>query len=474
MLDFDTTRLPADEGEWADLVGALTRTDDYSETHYLEMKSELDMRNNADFFKIPKFILGAANRMPDDAAPYFSGHALMVLGVKEGSAAGILKPLETKDMRAKIEQYTGHSKIGWEAHYLPGEEDPDRRVVIIVVAPPQWGDPIRVCHQRFTERVPTTKKGPCSNGKCPNPAEKDLVHAENGSIFCRPDSETRLARAKEVEQLMDRAMHHRAADPNVIIHGAAIRPVFDFEVLDAYVGAYRESYQSALAARPDLIAAFSPMFKLDPRSRDEFMGEVNAWVEEVDDKWSSLLPLAAVIGQDEHELSFSVTNGNGVPLKRPDLRVTIPGTTFAAVGVDEERFDVFRILPKPPRQFGEPPNPAAHWNNPLPTILPMTRVRPRKRFDQIDYEYKKEPEGLTISVQMEDLRAFGTHVVPGDDVFVLTYQTDATELAAAWEITAADHSRPPYTGTARIPIVDVDVTAVIGNQLREAIESIED
>lgn len=54
MFDFDVSRLPSTSDERRDFVKALTETDDYSENHYLEMKSALDFCKKPEVAKITK------------------------------------------------------------------------------------------------------------------------------------------------------------------------------------------------------------------------------------------------------------------------------------------------------------------------------------------------------------------------------------------------------------------------------------
>lgn len=462
MLDYDTTRLPAAAAEWRGLVAALAATDDYSETHYLEMKSALDMRDNADFFKIPKFILAAANRMPDDAAPYFDGHALMVLGVKQGSAEGLQNPLESKDIRPKVNQYTGVDRISWEVHYVPVEADPTRQVVIVVVDPPQWGDPIRICHQRFTKKVPSTKKpGECTDSQCPYPRTVDQVLAENGTIFYRPDGETRQATARDIEHLMQRALTDRAAAPRVTIHGAALRITYDERLLHWYLDMWGKYFEAEYVPPGSIYRAISA----DQRSKRAYFTEVYQWAEAVEDVWDELTTAAGVFGQDEHQIWFEVANDSSVSLKRPNLTIRFEG----AVDAEQERdsFNPSQILPEPP---------AAHGTTTLQNLilgssaihtLPAPALfRAAHRFDSITAEYTPDPEGVTLEVDLEDSRAHHTHKVPTDGLFVVTYEPEATELRGTWELSAAEHGRPPYRGELQLPIIDVDVTSHLVERLK--------
>ncbi|WP_430336270.1 hypothetical protein [Rhodococcus sp. ACT016] len=83
MADPDLTRIPRGQREWAALVGVLSEDDDRAERHFLELKSQIDLSSTGGGAKVAKFVLGAANRDPEQAAKRFDGHALMVLGVSQ-------------------------------------------------------------------------------------------------------------------------------------------------------------------------------------------------------------------------------------------------------------------------------------------------------------------------------------------------------------------------------------------------------
>lgn len=461
MLEFDTTRLPDSAAEWQDLVNALVATDDYSETHYLEMKSALDMRVPAEFFKITKFILAAANRMPDDAEPYFGGHALMVLGVKKGSADGLANPLESKDIRAKLNQYTGVDRIGWYAHYIPSRTNPDGQVVIIVVNPPQWGDSIHTCHNKFSQKVRKTKKpGECSDPSCPYPKEEVQILAEDGTIFVRPDGESRQATAKDIAHLMERALSNRPANLHVVPHGAALRITSDDRLLDRYLDVWGRYFHSEIP--PDSPFRYAGL-GAEHRSKKQYFGEVWNWAVAVEEKWTRLELAAGIVDQESNQVRFDIENSSNVSLRRPNMTIRFEG----AVDTQEEvsGFAPSDILPDPPAPFGE-----VSIRGILPAVAhisPYDFGRVAGGFDSIYSDYTEDPEGLTLEVEMEDLRAHSIKKIPADGVYVVTYEQDVTELRATWAISAADHSRPPYTGELTLPIIDIDVTTLLARRLQQ-------
>lgn len=104
----DVDRLPTGQRGWAELVRALAATDDRIERHYLEMKSKADLTTKIDRSKVAKFILGAGNRMPDRAARYLDGHAIMVLGVAHEQLTSV-PPFEAHELEQYVAKFTGTS-----------------------------------------------------------------------------------------------------------------------------------------------------------------------------------------------------------------------------------------------------------------------------------------------------------------------------------------------------------------------------
>lgn len=159
---------------------------DAAESDCLEVKSMLDLRNRLDVSKIAKFILGAANRMEDRAADNFHGEAVMVIGANQGSSAGLPAGIEEYQLQDKLRPYLGHRgpKYHLRRHFLDG----GREVLFVVVAAPRAGDPLFPCHKDF------------------QPLEKaDQKHGlQNGALYVRPGSNTRVATASEVLALQER------------------------------------------------------------------------------------------------------------------------------------------------------------------------------------------------------------------------------------------------------------------------------
>lgn len=159
---------------------------DAVESDYLELKSSLNLRDALDLAKIAKFILGAASRGEAQAAANFHGEAVMVIGAGRGESVGIPRGIEEYQLRDKLRPYLGQHgpRFHVQRHFLAS----GREVLFVVVEAPKAGDPLFPCHKDFQ---------PINSD--------DRKHAlQDGALYVRPGSNTRLARAGEVLDLQER------------------------------------------------------------------------------------------------------------------------------------------------------------------------------------------------------------------------------------------------------------------------------
>lgn len=175
-VPFDVSRAPHGLRAATALVAELAKLDDRFERHYIEIKSDIDPSKN-ELAKIAKFILGAANRMPDVAATAFEGYGVMVIGVTPGQITGVPK-IEMLDIDKVVSAYIGPNGPTWDLIHVPVEGS-TYTVLVILVDPPQDGQDAFVCR-------------------------KEGDNLFNGRIYVRADGETREARADEIDKLLER------------------------------------------------------------------------------------------------------------------------------------------------------------------------------------------------------------------------------------------------------------------------------
>jgi hypothetical protein len=83
-MGLDTATLPLGERSLRLILDYVLAVGDEAETSYLEVKSSLDLSSKAGVAKVAKFLLGAANRRPKEAARQFRGHVVASWSSEEG------------------------------------------------------------------------------------------------------------------------------------------------------------------------------------------------------------------------------------------------------------------------------------------------------------------------------------------------------------------------------------------------------
>lgn len=157
---------------------------DEAETSYLEIKSSLDLASTEGVAKVAKFLLGTANRRPQEAARHFHGYAVLAIGAQKGRSQGVPRGVEAHELEDRLRPYLGPQFPAFEFGRI--SIDDDREVLFVVAQPPQDGQTIFPCHKSFQ-------------------GVKRQDNLDDGAIYMRGASNTRPARAGEVLALVERA-----------------------------------------------------------------------------------------------------------------------------------------------------------------------------------------------------------------------------------------------------------------------------
>lgn len=180
----DTDIVPLGERAQRSILDHVLFYGDEAETNYLEVKSTLDVTSKEDVAKVAKFLLGAANRRPQQAARYFRGYAVLVIGAQKGRTDGVARGVEAHELEDRLRPYLGpqfpvfeFGRIGVGA---------DREVLFVIAQPPQDGQSIFPCHKDFQGSEPKH-------------------NLDDGGVYVRGASNTRRARAGDVLALVERA-----------------------------------------------------------------------------------------------------------------------------------------------------------------------------------------------------------------------------------------------------------------------------
>ena len=151
-LAFDTTIPVATPERRAELIDAIiAAADEYGETHWLEWKSACDLGAKAGVFELAKEILALSNRDVSTAQADCGGFGYLVVGVSESGLHGA-PAFSATEIQQKLAPFlgTGLEAPAWTAHHVVMGE---KTVLVIEVAPPTDGDPLRVLQRNF-EKAP--------------------------------------------------------------------------------------------------------------------------------------------------------------------------------------------------------------------------------------------------------------------------------------------------------------------------------
>lgn len=135
----DTNFVPIGDTRLRVLLNEVEALGDGAEADYLEAKSELDLTSSLGIAKVAKFVLGAANRLPAQAAKNLKGYAVMIIGAAKGTSPGVDVGTEGHELQDKARKYLGDRGPTFDLARLA--VGPDREILFVLVDPPEEGQP---------------------------------------------------------------------------------------------------------------------------------------------------------------------------------------------------------------------------------------------------------------------------------------------------------------------------------------------
>ncbi|MEP9385191.1 hypothetical protein [Nocardioides sp. KR10-350] len=447
----DTSRAPKGELAARALIDSVIATDDRIERHYLEIKSTLDLTTKKDQAKLAKFILGAANRMPDQAANAFEGYGVLVIGASEGLATGV-PPIEALDLQKAVLPFIGADGPRYDLVRVPLDGS-ENEVLVFLVEPPEWGQPPFICHKDGDEKL------------------------RNGAVFVRADGETREARADELQQLIQRGQRSTMPVDFAVRVIGTVRPVeLDNEAtLEEYISLQRNRLQSALerdtaaaddgsitdpitkAVMPTLAAiqqaqsAMRAFSEPEHRSEEEYLASIDDWERHFRAAWPAAV--LRLIGGLADPVEVEVNNREKTFFHDVELKVHLDGNVYGAGNWEPSDDDIdLRDLgdfPAPPRPWG-PTNKLGLGGVTMPTITPAWHYAP----SAIDFPSRtawQNSGSVDWVYSVGDLRPKGNDVSNDEEFVLYTLDPSMTAVDGTWQITARDH-HDVYTGDLQVEI----------------------
>lgn len=314
-----------------ELITAVLQADDQDEADWVEWKSTLDLTATPGLVQLSRAILGFANRNPQKSRQPFAGTAYLLVGVAPADLQGV-EPVDLEKLQPKLARYLGTPGPFWRHHYVPPVENPDLRVLVIEVPPPQPGEypyPWRTDYQ---------------------PANRSETGAASGTIFVRRGSKTERANYDEVLMLTGRAAQGAAA-PRLtdldleVLYLNSSAPLRAARVPQAEVESWLERRRRVLLA--PTVQDTRRMLGLNRLLSDneirEYSRTVDAYLNECRPLVEGVI-VAAMMRDGVNDILIDVDNPSDYHLADVEVKVTLP--PWCTV-IDPSRLER-HILPDPP------------------------------------------------------------------------------------------------------------------------------
>lgn len=431
------------------LIAAVAEQGDLAERHYLELKSTLNLATKKDKEKIAKFILGAANRLPDIAATAFEGYGVMIIGVAEGSVVGI-PPVEMMEISRVIQQYVGAAGPRWDILWAPIENNPNQVLVILVDPPKQ--------------------------GQGPFPCRANGESLTDGRVYVRADGETREAKADELDLLFQRgfAGAHAAVDFSLEVIGEVAPASIDVaNTLDEYISSERQRLESALPKKEpkqpavstsmgssvmdlssfqsalNAAASFSrAMTEPEERTERDYLDSIDRWEARFRSAWDKALK--KMVGCQFQPAIVKITNRTTTFFHDVELKLHLAGDISAVEYESRTYAKNFKDfgLPLPPREWG-PRQRALGFNTAHLTAANLYTPSARPYIPaSINY---KNGGSVSLEITVGELRPRGSFESENDELVLLVGDQALTTIKGSWELTARDHNHV-YSGEITVKV----------------------
>ena len=471
-LNVDTSKPIRLASDLRDLAAAVRAAAPADESHWIEWKGPLDLTRAAGRFAVARAILGFGNRRHDRAATITGGYAYLLVGVEPGSVAGVVQ-VDPADLDQGLRPYIGDNPPGWTATYVTVDGE---SVLVVVVDPPKWGDPIHLLRKTYenTEAGTIFVRG---IGKTERATPSDieyLVGRANGgrtglslTVATRPTPLTvpalldvtpvvdawidaeRVALLQPLEQkpveppsvisLGDLTPRVKAAD--AAGKGMSLRQAQDIErrlaageeVSAEEKSRYEEETRKLSAAMNPiaerLASSAMGLYRKEDRSPDKYREEVDKYLQRARKALLEQMQ-AAYIDMDHGRFEVELTNQTDRNFSGVQLVLRIPGVVQA---IDPDEKPDPAKMPARPRIFGTP-RPFVDPTERLalayrPTLkVPTPKSLPRVVIDN---------EGtVSLTYRAIDLRPHETRSMPLTYLFV--GEAAGTDLTVSWRATATN------------------------------------
>ena len=416
----DTSVIPLGERALRGVLGHVVAVGDEAETTYLEVKSPLYINSKATAANIEKFLLGAANRRPGEAARHFHGYAVLVIGVQKNSAVGVPRGTEAHELEDRLRPYLGSQFPAFEFGRVG--IDSDHEVLFVIAQPPEDGQTIFPCHKSYQ-----------------SDDRRDSL--EDGAIYVRGTSNTRPARSGEVLALVERV--RRGGRPPIDLEVQVLGPICRVDRVDEVLKSLRcyEEEQFSKQPNPDEDTRGSALLTLPssvfgnpkPLSRQDREQALAAWRNKEAEH---------IAEGREHFLGVGMS-GAGVQVvsrgrfvSKPHLIVTFHNCEVLDY-LDPDAADLEKVVePVLGRHMSFLPSFAPSAIRPIPRGYPVT--------------WRTHGGDVEVVLTPESFRPNAVWTSDQDDYVIIAKDPEASSVEVSWELTE-DGNDAVTSGEFRVP-----------------------
>jgi hypothetical protein len=425
VLQIDTSAPLLRPSQLTALVRAVHGADPHDEHRWIEWKSTLDLTVTPGQAHLVKHILGLANRQPAAAAQRAGGYGYLLVGVESGAINGVAT-VDPETLIGKIRVYVGDA-VQWTPEYV---EVDGKQVLVVIVDPPQPGDPI-------------------------HSLRKQLDKFPAGTIFVRHTGRTDPATPGDLDMLQARLLERT---PSLQMAVTAVPPTIEempdiIAAMDQWVQqrrrlllAVRHQPSRRSAVPEDIVFplrgaldALTSKVQPDTRTEEQYAEQIERFLEKarnalVDRALWELFRHAPAL------LRLQVSNLTDLGYTGVRLAVHVPGQVKGypkelVDAVDGDRPDI----PRPPKPLGTP----TVTNNSLFAGLAnqyagitMPQIPNLSRYVGPGPGYTVRDTG-SVTIDYREFEVRPNETVTLDPVPLLVHEDPGATLTAKWSATAA-------------------------------------
>lgn len=418
----DTSVIPLGERALQGVLDHVVAVGDEAETTYLEVKSILEMNGKATTAKIAKFLLGAANRRPHEAARHFHGYAVLVIGAQKDEAPGVPRGTEAHELEDRLRPYLGPQFPAFEFGRIGVSLD--NEVLFVIAQPPEDGQSIFPCHKSYQ-----------------GDDRRDSL--EDGAIYVRGTSNTRPARSGEVLALVERA--RGGGKPAIVLEVELVGCVHRVDRVEEVLEKLRDDREEQFSKEQEKSSFYPTSLQLassvfgspKPLSSEERTKALADWRRRKAEH---------IANGREHFLGVGF-HGAGIRVLSRDRFVAKPRLNLIFHGCE-----LFDHLDADDADFEKAVEPVLQRQNPLGPGFNYSAFRPIPRDYPVSWSNRGEDAEIVLTP--ESLRPNDPWTSDCDDYVLVARDPEAGSVQVSWVLTE-DGSDAVTTGEFIVPTAEL-------------------